>query len=190
MAEDYRQLVEPWACGPMSEVAKTRIFTLNSRQCRSATHPERGGDFSVLTCPEWVNVIALTDDGRVVFVEQFRFGTAEITLEIPGGVVDGTEQPAETCRRELMEESGFAGTPVRMIGRIAANPAMQTNHVHTGLVTRAKRVRESLQLDEHEEIAVRLVPVSDVPSLIRRGVIDHSFVVAAFHFLHLDGAAG
>jgi hypothetical protein len=55
-------------------------------------------------------------------------------------------------------------------------------------VREVERVREELNLDEHEEIAVHLVPIADVPGLIRSGVIHHSFVVAAFQFLHLHGA--
>ena len=50
--------------------------------------------FLKLDCPDWVNVIALTDEDQVVLVRQYRLGTERITLEIPGGVVDSGEEPA------------------------------------------------------------------------------------------------
>lgn len=187
MADDYRTLITPWKVGPAHEIARTRIFTLNTRRCTSVTNPARGGDFVFLQAPDWVNVIPITPDRQVVLVEQFRFGTAEVSLEIPGGVSEPGEHPAKTCQRELLEETGYTSDPVRIIGRIAANPAMQTNHVHIGLAANARRHASTLSLDEHEEIAVRLVPLDDIPALIKRGVIDHSFVVAAFHFLTLEG---
>jgi ADP-ribose pyrophosphatase len=185
MADDFRTLITPWHIGPAHEIARTRIFTLNSRRCTSVTNPARGGDFVFLQAPEWVNVIPITPDRQVVLVEQFRFGTAEVSLEIPGGVCESAEEPAGTCQRELLEETGYTSDPVRIIGRIAANPAMQTNHVHIGLARNARPQASSLALDEHEEIVVRLVPLEEIPGLIRRGIIDHSFIVAAFHFLSL-----
>lgn len=174
----------PWTRGPSRTLARTRILRLDEVRFASAADPARAGDFTVVHYPDWINVIALTPDRRVVMVEQFRFGTAELTLEIPGGVVEPGEDPAETCRRELMEETGYAGGPVRLLGKVSANPAVQTNFVHTGLIEDARPAGE-VSLDEHEEIAVHLVPLADVPRLIREGRIHHAYVVAAFHWLAL-----
>lgn len=190
MAGDYLKLIKPWIAGATRELVKTRIFTLYSREWRSATDPKRGGDFVFLVPDAWVNVIALTPDRRVVMVEQFRYGTGRVTLETPGGIVDKGEVPADTCRRELLEETGYTGGPVRMIGRMDANPAMQTNSVHVGLMESVALSEKKLAQDEHEEIAVRLVPLAEVPGLIRNGIISHSFVISAFHFLRLAGIEG
>lgn len=185
--------IHPWHAEPPRDVQKTRILTLQSRRFTSASDSKRGGDFTIIKCPDWINVIALTKDQRVVMVEQFRYGTAQVTLEIPGGVVEAGEEPSQTCLRELLEETGHAPARtasvqgIEMIGKVSANPAINTNWVHTGIVREVERVREELKLDEHEEIAVHLVPLADVPGLIRSGVIHHAFVVAAFQFLLLHG---
>ncbi len=183
--------IRPWHAEPAREVHRTRILSLQMRRFTSATNPNRGGDFTIIECPDWVNIIALTPERRIVMVEQFRYGTNQVTLEIPGGVVEAGEEPARTCERELLEETGYApapgAPPIRMIGRVSANPALNTNWVHTGLLTDVRRVRDNLALDEHEEIAVHLVPLADIPGLIRSGVIHHSLIVAAFHALHLHG---
>jgi 8-oxo-dGTP pyrophosphatase MutT (NUDIX family) len=190
----HLNLVKPWRTHPPVALCTTRIFTLYSRRCDSPTNPAKSGDFVYLDPADWVNVIALTSAREVVMIEQYRHGLDEITLELPGGIVDPGEDPMAACTRELLEETGYAPPntpsvsatplPARPIGVVSANPAIMTNRVHTGLIDPV--VHSGPQhLDGNEEIAVRLVPLADVPGLIRSGVIHHSLVVAAFHHLAL-----
>ena len=181
---EYLNLVKPWHNGPARELLKTRVFSVWARTSTSAADPRRRGEFVHLKCPAWVNVIALTPAREVVMIEQYRHGIDAVTLEIPGGIAEPGEDPAATCARELLEETGYGGDPCRIIGRMSANPAIQDNYVHIGLV-RSAAPRSRTNFDEHEEISVRLVPLSEVPGLIRSGTIHHAFVVAAFQFLSL-----
>ncbi len=192
MPPDYLNLVQPWRLHPPTELARTRIFTLYSRRCESPTNPMKSGDFVYLDPADWVNVVALTAAGEVVMIEQFRHGLNEVTLELPGGIVDPGEDPMAACTRELLEETGYAPAPssrpaalARSIGLVSANPAIMTNRVHTGLIEHVVPVGHQ-HLDGNEEIAVRLVPLADVPGLIRRGIIHHSLVVAAFHHYAIE----
>jgi 8-oxo-dGTP pyrophosphatase MutT (NUDIX family) len=190
MKHNYLNLVQPWRLHPPTELARTRIFTLYSRRCESPTNPAKSGDFVYLDPADWVNVVALTAAGEVVMIEQFRHGLNEVTLELPGGIVDPGEDPMDACTRELLEETGYApaqpGTLARSIGVVSANPAIMTNRVHTGLIEHVVPAAKQ-HLDGNEEIAVRLVPLADVPGLIRKGIIHHSLVVAAFHHHTLAG---
>ncbi len=52
----------------------------------------------VIDTPDWVNVIAVTKDEQLVLIRQYRFGIAETTLEIPGGMVEPGEDPARPPR--------------------------------------------------------------------------------------------
>ncbi len=180
---NYLTLVKPWTTGPLRELLKTRMFTIHSRRSQSAQNPTRSGDFVEITCPQWVNVIAITPDQQVVMIEQYRHGLAEVTLEIPGGIAEPGESPDISMARELLEETGYGGQ-VELIGKVSANPALQNNWVHTGLIRNAT-IKSKTQLDEHEEIAIRLVPLTEIDTLIRRGIIHHAFVVAAFMHLKL-----
>ena len=183
-AAPYLSLVKPWHVGPSTEIARNRIFALNER--RNTSPAGKTGTFVYLDSADWCNVIALTPSRQVVMIEQFRHGIEQVTLEVPGGIIDEGEAPAAACARELAEETGYTGEPCRIIGTVSANPAIQNNRVHTGLVTSAT-LSGKTSPDEHEDIGVRLVDLAEVPSLIRQGIIHHSYVVAAFQHLHVTG---
>jgi len=176
--------VAPWIVESEREVLRTRVFTVHQRVCRSQVDPTLTGNFSVLDCPDWVNVIAVTEEGKIVLIEQFRHGTGELTLEIPGGMVDAGEGFVSAGLRELVEETGFVGEGAELIGVVAPNPAIQNNRCGT-LLVRGVRPSGKTHLDTHEEIAVRLVSLDEVQELIRSGAIVHSLVVAAFQHLAL-----
>ncbi len=130
-----------------------------------------------------MNVVALTEDGKAVLVKQFRQGTRETTLEIPGGAVDpGDRSPLAAARRELREETGYAARRWTRIGLVEPNPAFQTNACTTFLAEGCRRAGEP-DPDEGEELDVVLVPASSLDSLARRGVIRHALVIAAFYWL-------
>jgi ADP-ribose pyrophosphatase len=173
----------PWRRLGSEQLADCRVFKV--RRDRSADPRDgREYDFYVIEAPDWINVIPLTDDGRVVLVEQYRHGTGELSLEIPGGMVDPGESPDETAARELFEETGYAGGELSLLGKTRPNPAIQNNWLHA-YVARGVRFRSEPVFDGTEQTVVRLVPFEEVPRLIREGAVTHSLVVAAFHLLSL-----
>lgn len=158
-------------------LAATRIFDLRSIRYR---HPQRGTerDFYVIAAPEWVNILALTPDHRLVLVRQFRYGIDTFSLEIPGGLVDAGEAPLSAGVRELREETGFAGGPARMLGQVHPNPAIQNNRCHIVLIEQAVP-SAAMAWDHDEEIEVTTLPVDEVYALARAGGITHSLVLNA-----------
>jgi 8-oxo-dGTP pyrophosphatase MutT (NUDIX family) len=132
---------------------------------------------------DWVNVIALTADQQLVMVEQYRHGSDTVELEIPGGMMDPDEtEPVKTGVRELREETGYEGDNSRIIGKIFPNPAIMANTCYTVLVENCS-LKHATGLDHAEDIATQLIPVSEVPDLVRSGRIRHSLVVVAlYHF--------
>ncbi|MBI4213158.1 MAG: NUDIX hydrolase [Chloroflexi bacterium] len=157
------------------------------RVYRQVSVSPRTGDpnnIVVLEAPDWVNVLAITPELEVVMIDQYRHGTGEVGAEIPGGMIDRGESPLEAGVRELREETGYAGGAPILLGRVNPNPAFLSNKCYTILIREAHRVGD-LQLDLGEDIAVRLVPLADVPKQIANGQIAHSLVITAFHWLHM-----
>ena len=158
-----------------------RVFRLNevAFERNGAEVPD---PFYVVDSPDWVNVIPLQADDRVVMVRQYRFGTETQTLEIPGGMCDPGEDPATAARRELLEETGFAASTITRLGSVHPNPAIQSNRCHSFLATGL--IREAApKPDANEGFEEQLVPLADIPGLITSGGITHALVVAAFYLL-------
>ncbi len=157
--------------------AATRIFDVVRAIYR---HPrrEKEQDFFIINAPDWVNVVALTPDGRLVLVRQFRYGIDDFSLEIPGGVMDAGEDPVAAGPRELSEETGYVGTRARLLGSVHPNPAMQNNRCHLVLVEDARRAA-ALAWDDDEELETLVKPVDEVYALAAGGGITHALVLDA-----------
>ena len=143
-------------------------------------HPVRNvqRDFVVIDPPDWVNVIAITPDERMVLVRQFRYGINAFSLEIPGGVIERGEAPEVGGVRELQEETGYIGSAPQLLGSVHPNPAIQSNRCHFLLVEHATQT-SAVAWDHDEEIDVCLLPVEEVLAIARAGQITHSLVLNA-----------
>ncbi|WP_165066642.1 NUDIX hydrolase [Paludisphaera rhizosphaerae] len=134
-------------------------------------------DFFVIHLPDAVHAVAITTEGEVLFVRQFRAASARDSLEIPGGLVDPGEDPLVAGPRELLEETGYAGDPPELVGTLWSNPSLVTSRTTTIVIRNARKVAEP-KLDHTEELTVERVPIGEILGLIRRGEIDHALVVA------------
>ena len=134
-------------------------------------------DYYVLHLADAVHVVALTPDDHVLLVRQFRAGSGEDSLEIPGGLVDPGEDPCEAGARELLEETGHAGDPPEFLGTLWSNPSLLTSRISTIVIRNVRPVAQP-RFDQHEELTLEQAPARDIPRLIREGRISHALVVA------------
>ena len=164
--------IDPWRTvrsepGPDVILFRARFDT--------ALHPRTGREKRrlVLEAADWCNIVAVTSDERVVLVRQYRSGTHEVTLEIPGGSVDPGESHEAAARRELREETGFTASSWSYLGSSAPNPAVQDNYLHSWLATGAEATHP-LDLGDGEEPAVVTLTIEELRAAVAAGEITYS----------------
>ena len=175
---------KPWKVVSSTRDKSYRVFSLRTDLAMSP-RTGKAHNFFILESSSWVNVIPLTRKQEVVMVKQYRHGTQDITLEIPGGLVEETDTPEEAALRELFEETGYRATETISLGAVHPNPAIQNNQCYTFLAKDVFPAGEQHQ-DEREDIEVLLRPLKSIPRLIREGEITHSLVLAAFYRFFME----
>jgi ADP-ribose pyrophosphatase len=144
--------------------------------------------YYVLEYANWVNAVALTDDGMVVMIRQYRHGYGQTILEVPGGTMDPTDpSPEFAMRRELLEETGYDFETLIPLGAVAPNPASSNNLTYMFLATGGKKV-QAQQLDDNEEIEVVLLPLAELKQLLKDNKILQSLHANCIFYalLHLN----
>lgn len=173
-------MVRKWRKLGSENIGNFRIFTLR-RVTAESPLTGTAHDFYVMDSADWINVIPLTAEGKVVMIHQYRHGSEEVTLEIPGGTVDAKDgSPEVSARRELLEETGYACESLIQIGEVRPNPAILSNRCYSFLAFGVRKMADQ-SFDSTEDIAVELVNLQDIPALIRNKRITHAMVVAAFY---------
>jgi len=167
---------------------RTRIFDLE-RVARRSANTGQTTDYVNLAAPDWVNVVAVTRGGDLVLVRQERHGVCAMSLEIPGGMVDPGETPAQAALRELREETGYVGTQAVALGWVHPNPAIMSNRCHLFYAPDVELLHEP-EPDGREEIEVSTVPLAKVRGMVASGEITHSLVICALYLHEIRTGTG
>jgi ADP-ribose pyrophosphatase len=143
-------------------------------------HPVKGVPLraTVLETPPWCNVVAITPDEKIVLVRQFRFGVREVTVEIPGGMVDPGEDHATAVKRELQEETGYTSNDWSYLGASQQNPAFHDELCHMWLAIDARKTH-AVRPDGTEHIQVELMTPEAVVQAVRDGSFMHAHAIVA-----------
>lgn len=162
-----------------------RVWDLRARRYR---HPKtaKEGEFYYIDSRDWVIVVARTIGGELILVRQFRWGSDELSWELPGGIIDEGEDPVEAGLRELQEETGYAAKSGRLIGHCRPNPAILNNFCHVVLAEDVEPHHEGTDWDEHEEIEVRALPEETVMQWAKDCQIGHALALNGLFFYQLE----
>ena len=159
------------------------VFRVSRTLTESPNTGERHSFFRIDSA-DWVNVVPVTPAGEIVMVRQYRHGLRDVTLEIPGGMVDPGETPQGAAARELLEETGYRAARLEAIGSVNPNPALFGNRLFAFAAHGCERVAEVAN-EGTEETLVELVEPQALRRLLREGRIDHGLVMAALFYFDL-----
>lgn len=164
-----------WQVEAETVVLDDRYLKLSTQQVR-LPNGARIDDFHVIESPDWAATIAITDDGQLVLVEQYRHAHGGLSVELPAGVIEAGEAPLEAAARELTEETGYVASGVRPLWTIRPEPARHRQWAHFG-IAHGVRKAGAARPEETEDLRVVLWPVSDLQRLLETMV--HGLHVAA-----------
>jgi 8-oxo-dGTP pyrophosphatase MutT (NUDIX family) len=158
--------------GPDLKIFRTRFDWM--RNPRNG-HEEK---MVVLEGGDAVQIIAESEDEKILLVRQFRFGIGSNIYELPGGLIDTGETPAMAAIRELREETGITGKNWQNLGQQAANPVFMNGYIHHFAARELTKAGDQ-QLDPGEAVTMEWLDRSVVKSWLLSGQFQHPHTICA-----------
>lgn len=135
-------------------------------------------EYYILEYPDWVNMIAITQEGLFIFVRQYRPGIRRTLYELCAGVCEKEDaSPLISAQRELLEETGYGNGNWQEYMVSSPNPSTHTNLTHCFLATDVELIAPQ-QLEETEDLTVHLLTVDEVKHLLLNNEIMQSLHAA------------
>ena len=160
-----------------SEYLFKRPWLTVRRDCVELPDGRQNPEFYVLEYPDWVNVIAITEDGQFVMERQYRHGLGKTCFEIPAGVMEKDETPLEAAKRELMEETGYGEGELTNIMNVSGNSSTTNNISHCFVAKGVKKI-SGQHLDSTEDLEIVLLSREQVKDLMVNDQIRQSLMAA------------
>lgn len=160
-----------------SEYLFQRPWLTVRKDCVQIPSGEVNDEFYILEYPDWVNVIAITEDGQFVMEKQYRHGLGKTCYEIPAGVIEEGETPLDAAMRELQEETGYGDGTWRELMTLTGNASTTNNLSHCFIATGVRKI-SGQHLDRTEDIQVCLLSKNDVLDLLMSDQVKQSLMAA------------
>jgi 8-oxo-dGTP pyrophosphatase MutT (NUDIX family) len=163
-------IIKPWTVLSSRTLYQDPWVRMRGDECQTQDGHVLGA-YHVLEYRDWTHVVALDDEGCIILVKQYRHGVGEISLELPGGMMDpGDADAAAAAARELMEETGYEAPSIRHLHSLSPNPATHANRLHVSLAE-GVRLTGQQHLDGSEAIEVVRLPVAKAVALALGGAM-------------------
>lgn len=133
--------------------------------------------------PGAVAIIALTEDKKIILVEQFRKALERSIIEIPAGKIETGEPPEETALRELEEETGYTTNKLQYIQSFATSPGFADEIIHLYFAENCVKLEEKADLDEDEFVELMHVSLEEMESMISNKLVYDAKTAFAYLWL-------
>ena len=133
-------------------------------------------NYDLVNHGEAVVIVPVTEDGKILFVRQYRLGAGKIMLELPAGMMNPGEDPDTSAARELREETGNESADIQRLGGFYITPGYCTEYLHIYLAKNLKW--NPLPQDDDEFLSTAAIPVEEAFSLAENGEMDDAKSIA------------
>lgn len=121
----------------------------------------------VVNHPGAVAIIPITDEGKIILVEQYRKALERSIIEIPAGKLEQGESPELTARRELEEETGYGCHELTYVQSFATSPGFADEIIHLYVAKQLYKIEEKAELDEDEFVSLMEVSLEEAEQMVR-----------------------
>jgi len=146
---------------------KGRKFNFDVHRLRLPNGAE--GQWECIRHPGGALAVPVTEDGKLVLVRQYRFAVAGRIYEFPAGTVEPGEDPAETIRREIEEETGYRASQWDHLGDFFLAPGYSDEVIYAYLARGLTALDRPPAQDEDEDIEVILMTPAELEAAIIAG---------------------
>ena len=120
--------------------------------------------------PDYINVVAVTEDGHFICFRQVKYGIEGTTLSIVGGYINEGEEPLAAAQRELLEETGYESPDWVSLGSYLVDPNRGIATGHLFLARQARYITPRVA-DDLEEQELLLLTREEIESALENGDI-------------------
>lgn len=139
------------------------------------------GNWECVRHPGGALAVPITNDGKFVLVKQYRFTVKGRLLEFPAGTVEPNEDPSETIKREIEEETGYSAKKWRSLGKFILAPGYSDEYIYAYLAQDLEKLANPPQQDDDEDIEVVLMSAEELEAAILRGEPIDAKTIATFY---------
>lgn len=144
----------------------------------------------IIKHPGAVAILAITDDKKIVMVEQYRKALERTIVEIPAGKLEKDEEPVLCARRELEEETGYECANLEWLTSFYTSPGFADEIVHVFLAKGLTKKENSAPLDEDEFVNLEELTLEESLRYIKEQKIYDAKTIFAVQYMQLQEALG
>ena len=160
-----------------SEYLFQRPWLTIRKDCVELPNGQQNPEYYVLEYPDWVNIVAVTDEGEFVMERQYRHGLGKTCYEIPAGVIEKGESPLDAAKRELQEETGYGEGKWEEVLTLSGNSSTTNNLTHSFIAEGVKKI-SGQHLDRTEDLHVEMLNEAQVKDLLVNNQVVQSLMAA------------